>query len=166
MRLNLSIVFASAVAFSANASALDVTFADSLWDGVSIPKGQQCQKFGGVKPSTPRWIVTGIPAGSSTVVLEYSDRDSEKMDHGGHGRMKFIMATMAEKVEIPSILGHTFEVPSDFKLIEAHRGTGWDVDGAYMPPCSGGEKHAYYVTIKTLKDDTVTAEAVVEMGKY
>ena len=51
-------------------------------------------------------------------------------------------------------------------MIEAHRGPGWDKEGAYMPPCSGGKDHAYYVTIKTLKGGQVTAETVVEMGKY
>jgi hypothetical protein len=51
-------------------------------------------------------------------------------------------------------------------MIEAHRGPGWDKEGAYMPPCSGGKGHAYYVTIKTLKGDQVTAETIVEMGKY
>jgi len=51
-------------------------------------------------------------------------------------------------------------------MIEVYRGLGWDKEGAYMPPCSGGKGHAYYVTIKTLKCDKVIAETVVEMGKY
>ena len=51
-------------------------------------------------------------------------------------------------------------------MIEAHRGPGWDKEGAYMPPCSGGKDHAYYVTIKTLKDDVVTAGTVIEEGRY
>ena len=152
--------------FSANALALDIQFADNSWDGVTIPEGQQCQKFGGVNPSTPKWIVSDIPAGSDTIILEYSDRESERMNNGGHGKMSFAINSSAEKVEIPSVPGHTFEIPAGFTMIEAHRGPGWDREGAYMPPCSGGKGHAYYVTIKTLKGDQVTAETIVEMGKY
>ena len=35
-----------------NADELIVEFADSAWDGVTIPKGQHCKKFGG-DGSTP-----------------------------------------------------------------------------------------------------------------
>ena len=35
-----------------NAEELIVEFADSAWDGVTIPKGQHCKKFGG-DGSTP-----------------------------------------------------------------------------------------------------------------
>lgn len=154
------------LSFSTNASAIDIEFADTAWDGVKVPEGQQCQKFGGNNPSTPEWIVTDIPVGSNVIVLEYSDRDSKKMNNGGHGMMSFTIDSTAEKVEIPSIPGHTFEIPSEFTMIEAHRGAGWDEAGAYMPPCSGGKGNAYYVTIRTMKDDMVTAETVVEMGTY
>ena len=166
MKFNLSMVFIIGLTLSANAFALDVKFADKAWDGVNIPGGQQCQKFGGVNPSTPKWIVSDIPAGSDVIILEYSDRDSERMNNGGHGKMRFVINSTAEKVEIPSVPGHTFQLSAGFTIIEAHRGPGWDKEGAYMPPCSGGKDHAYYVTVKTLKGDKVTAETVVEMGKY
>ncbi|HOW56375.1 MAG TPA: hypothetical protein PKZ12_00120 [Smithellaceae bacterium] len=29
---------------------LDVVFADKSWDGVNIPQGQQCSRFGGTTP--------------------------------------------------------------------------------------------------------------------
>lgn len=166
MKMHLFMTLIMVLMFATNASALDVKFADKAWDGTTVPKGQQCQKFGGINPSTPQWIVSDIPAGSNAIILEYSDRDSEKMDKGGHGRMSFAIDPTAEKVEIPSVPGHTFEIPSGFVMIEAHRSPGWDKEGAYMPPCSGGKGHAYYVTIKTMKDDKVTAETVLEMGKY
>ena len=151
---------------STNAAALDVKFADSAWDGNKIPEGQQCQKFGGNNPSTPKLIVTGIPVGSTAIVLEYSDRDSKKMDKGGHGKMRFALSPQSTKVEIPSVPGHTFEIPPAFTMIEAHRGKGWDKAGAYMPPCSGGKGHEYYLTVKSVKDDKVTAKTVIEMGKF
>lgn len=152
--------------FSSYTAALDATFADIAWDGVTVPVGQQCQKFGGVDPATPKWIISDIPAGSTSIVLEYSDRDSKKMNNGGHGRMRFTIDAMSSKAYIPAVAGHSFTLPARFTMIEAHRGAGWDIDGAYMPPCSGGKGHAYYVTIKTLKNDTVTAETVVEMGNF
>jgi phosphatidylethanolamine-binding protein (PEBP) family uncharacterized protein len=166
MKLHVLVAFLITLSFSTNASAIEVKFAESVWDGVNIPEGQQCQKFGGNNPSTPALIVSDVPAGSNAIVLEYSDRDSEKMDKGGHGKMRFVIDSNVERVEIPSVPGHSFDLPPEFTIIEAHRGAGWDIEGAYMPPCSGGKGHAYYLTIKTLTDDKVTAETVVEMGKY
>ncbi|MFT6925311.1 MAG: hypothetical protein ACJAZP_000891 [Psychromonas sp.] len=166
MKLKTLMTSMIVLSFSGAASAMDIKFADSAWDGIKIPEGQQCQKFGGNNPSTPKWIITGITPGASAVVLEYSDRDSKNMNNGGHGRMSFAIDSTAKNVEIPSIPGHTFDIPPKFTMIEEHRGSGWDIAGAYMPPCSGGKDHAYYVTIKILKGDMVTAESVVEMGKY
>lgn len=166
MKLKLLMTFIIVAALSANAAALEVKFADKTWDGIRIPEGQQCQKFGGNNPSTPQLIVTGIPVGSNGIVLEYSDRDSKKMDKGGHGQMRFTISPQSTRVEIPSVPGHSFELPPTFTMIEAHRGAGWDKDGAYMPPCSGGKGHEYYLTVKSVKDDTVTAKTVIEMGRY
>jgi len=151
---------------STNAFALDAKFADESWDGVKVPAGQQCQKFGGTNPATPKLIVSEIPPGSNALVLEYSDRNYEVMDNGGHGVMKFTFDTGKSQVEVPSVLGHTFDIPKEFTLIEAHRSPKWDKAGAYMPPCSGGKNNEYYVTIKAVKDDEVTATTVLEMGKY
>ncbi|SDZ93662.1 hypothetical protein SAMN05660420_00798 [Desulfuromusa kysingii] len=167
MKLNLlMIITIMTLTFSTNAFALEVNFADNTWDGIKVPAGQQCQKFGGDNPATPKWIVSDIPAGSNALLLEYSDRDSERMNNGGHGRMQFAINTSASTVTIPSVPGHTYMLPQGFTMVEAHRGPGWDKEGAYMPPCSGGKDHAYYLTIKALKDEMVTAETVIEMGKY
>lgn len=151
---------------SANVFALEAKFADTAWDGKQIPAGQQCQKFAGQNPSTPALIVSDIPAGTNAIVLAYSDRDSAKMNNGGHGIMQFTLHSSAHQVTIPSVTGHSFDLPAEFKMIEAHRSPGWDKAGAYMPPCSGGKGHAYYVTIKTLTDDKVSASTLLEMGKY
>ena len=151
---------------SSYAFALDVNFVDSKWDGKTIPEGQQCQKFDGVKPGTPKLSVSGIPAGSDSVVLVYSDRDSKKMNNGGHGIMSYTLAKGANKVQLPVVAGHSYEMPKGFEMIAEHRGAGWDKEGAYMPPCSGGSGHEYYVTVQTYKGNTVTAETVLELGKF
>ena len=166
MKLKTFLVSLSAVFFATNAMALDASFTDSAWDGTKVPEGQQCQKFGGNNPSTPALLIRDIPAGTDTIILEYSDRDSEKMNNGGHGRMQFTIAAPATEVEIPAVPGHTFEIPAGFKSLEAHRSPGWDTAGAYMPPCSGGKGHAYYVTVKAAEGEKVLGETVLEMGKF
>jgi len=166
MNLKPLIAFSTLFALSSGASALEVKFTESAWDGKIIPEGQQCQKFGGDNPMTPKLMVLDIPAGSDAIVLEYSDRDSEKMNNGGHGIMKYSLTSPGMMVQIPSVPGHTFSLPDRFTMMEAHRSPGWDIAGAYMPPCSGAKNHEYYLTVKAVKGDQVNAETVIEMGKY
>jgi len=166
MKMKAMIVSMFVLAFATGVSAMNIEFADSTWNGIKIPDGQQCQKFGGAAPATPKLIISEIPAGADALVLEYSDRDSKKMNNGGHGIMKFTLQQAVEKVELPPVPGHTFELPAPFTMIEPHRSPGWDKAGAYMPPCSGGKGHAYYVTIKAMKDDQVLTETVFELGTY
>lgn len=166
MKYKLVNTLAMTFLVSTNAFAFDAKFADEAWNGNKVPIGQQCQKFGGNNPATPRLIVSGIPPESNALILEYSDRSHEQMDKGGHGKMKFMFDSQKSEVEVPPVLGHTFDIPKEFKLIEAHLGAGWDKAGAYMPPCSGGRGNEYYVTIKAVKDDKVTATTILEMGKY
>lgn len=151
---------------STSAMALTVDFADKQWNNTKVPAGQQCQKFGGTNPGTPALMVSDIPSGANTIVMEYSDRDSAAMNNGGHGRLSFALSPASSKTEIPSIPGHTFEIPASFKSLEAHRSPNWDKAGAYMPPCSGGKDHAYYVTVKAMNGDKVLSETVLELGKY
>ena len=166
MKYKLFITLLVTSIVSANAFALDAKFSDAVWNGIKIPAGQQCLRFGGKNPSTPKLKVSGIPEGTTAIVLEFSDRDYKNMDKGGHGKIKFMLNSPVNEVTIPSVPGHTFDLPAGFKMIEAHRSPGWDKAGAYMPPCSGGKGHAYYVTIKAIKDNKVTATTILEMGKY
>ena len=151
---------------STSAFSFDAKFAGSEWNSSMVPKGQQCQKFGGNNPATPKLIVSGVPNNADKIILEYSDRDSKRMNNGGHGQMSYMLKSSASEVEIQSVMGHTFDIPKSFNMIEAHRGPGWDKAGAYMPPCSGGKGHEYYVTIKAVKGGNVIATTVLEMGKY
>lgn len=155
-----------ACSFSTYASAIEVKLADNAWDGMKIPTGQQCDKFGGENPSSPKLHITNIPVGSDSILLAYSDRDSKNMNNGGHGIMSYSIDSKTNTIDIPPVLGHSYELPEKFTMIEAHRGAGWDKEGAYMPPCSGGKDHAYYVTVKAMKGDKVIDETVLELGKY
>lgn len=166
MKNILILTLSASLLVSTSAFSFEAKLADGLWNGNTVPAGQQCQKFGGINPSTPKLVVLDIPDNTNEIVLEYSDRDSKRMNNGGHGKMSFSLPSHAMKVVIPSVPGHTFKMPAGFKMIEAHRGAGWDKAGAYMPPCSGGKGHAYYVTVKAVSGNKVIATSTVEMGKY
>jgi len=155
---------------SAQADDFSAHLSDPAWDGISVPKGMQCQKFGGSSPKTPKLAVSGIPSGTNLIILEFSDRTYKKMDNGGHGKIGYALNNQNKIVEIPSVAGHSFTLPAGFFMVAAHRSPKWDKAGAYMPPCSGGKENAYYVTIKALKQEgdssAVMAQQVVEMGRY
>lgn len=154
-------------------SVLKVSFADPVWDGRRVPAGQQCLRFGGENPSTPRLMVQGIPAGTNVIVMEYSDRSHAPMDNGGHGKIGYRIPEGIKEVTVPSVPGHSFEMPEGVFIIAPHRAPGWDTAGAYMPPCSGGRGNAYYVTVKAVyqpsagsTDFKVLGQASLEMGTY
>ena len=164
------VAFAALLAvLSSPLAALEVELADPAWDGVKVPEGQQCQKFGGDGKS-PALAVSGIPSGASHLVLEFSDRSYPPMDQGGHGKVSYAIESGATDVTVPRIPGHTMELPAGFTLVEAQKAPQWDKAGAYLPPCSGGRGNEYYVTVKAVHqmgDEThELASASVEMGKY
>ena len=166
MKLKSLIVPLGFSLISTSALAFDAKLTDTFWDGVKVPAAEQCQKFGGISPATPALSLTKLPKGTDKIVMEYSDRDSKNMNNGGHGQISYALESKTMNVEIPSVLGHTFALPAPFTMIAEHRGPGWDKAGAYMPPCSGGKNHAYYVTIKAVDGDKVLAKTVLELGKY
>ena len=160
-------------AFCSSTDAFTASISDSLWDGITVPKGQQCKKFGGKNPSTPQLRIQHIPDQANAIVMEYSDRSWPPMDNGGHGKIGYTISLGTRDVTIPSVSGHSFKLPEGFFIIAPHQSPGWDEAGAYMPPCSGGAGNKYYVTIKAVVlsgSDPATfkelAKIVLEMGKY
>ncbi len=153
--------------------SLQLELADPDWDGERIPDGQQCQSQGGVNPSTPTILVGDIPEGSDAIILEFSDRSYRPMDEGGHGKIGFMIPEGTHETVIHSVPGHTFDLPKDFFLVHEHLAPGFDTAGAYMPPCSGGANHAYYVTVKSVElismDDktfNILGQGILELGEY
>ena len=150
---------------------LSLSLADSTWDGKKVPEGQQCLKFGG-HGQTPRIEVKGIPKETEALIFEYSDHNYRPNDHGGHGKIGYyLQGKNTYSITVPSIEGNSFDLPDGFFLVEKHRGKGWDKEGAYMPPCSGGNGHNYYVTVKAVSDMKKTSyrllgESRLEMGVY
>lgn len=154
-----------------NPSQLEVSLADPLWDGKNVPKGQQCNRFSG-QGQTPVLQVKNIPAEANAVILEFSDRDASHMDNGGHGMIGYKIKNNAGEVSVPSVKGHTFDLPQGFFLVSAHNNPSWDTAGAYMPPCSGGRGNRYYVTVKAVYDapegqeSKMLAKGQTNLGSY
>lgn len=155
----------------AQLSSLDVSLADALWDGKTVPKGQQCNRFSG-QGQTPVVQVKNIPAEANAVILEFSDRDASHMDNGGHGMIGYKIEKNIGEVLVPSVKGHTFDLPQGFFLVSAHNNPSWDTAGAYMPPCSGGRGNRYYVTVKAVYDapegqeSKLLAKGQTNLGSY
>ena len=154
--------------FSA-AADLGLAFVNDLWDGKTIPAGQQCRKFGGTG-GTPALRVSSIPPDANALVMEFSDRTYTPMDQGGHGKLGYRIEAGTAETIIPTVPPHTTDLPEGFWTVAPHGAPGWDTAGAYLPPCSGGKGNEYYVTVKavTKEDDRlrVITEAVLEMGTY
>jgi hypothetical protein len=152
---------------------LGVSFTDLMWDGKTVPKGKQCQRFGGRKPSTPPLTIKGLPPGTNAIIMEYSDRSYPPMDNGGHGQIGYEIPEGMKEVIIPSVRGHSFDLPEGFFTVAPHQAPGWDKAGAYLPPCSGGRGNSYYVTVKAAhrssgdsKEFELLDQAVLELGTY
>ena len=156
-----------------NVAELRVSLADPAWDGVNIPEGQQCERNGGVDPAAPSILVQDIPDGADAIILEFSDRDYRPMDNGGHGKVGFRITGESSDVTIPSFPSNTFDLPEGFFVVQEHRASGFGKAGGYMPPCSGGVGHEYYVTVKAVTmiseeemTYTLLAQGILELGSY
>ena len=82
-------VMAAAFSTASQAADLKVSFADAVWDGKKVPKGQQCSKFGG-NGATPALNVENIPAGANAIIVEFNDRSYQPLSYdGGHGKIGY-----------------------------------------------------------------------------
>ena len=177
--LPFSIVFALSACVSSsykvaeNISELNLSFTDSKWNGQNIPSGQQCRRFGGVNPETPELKVSNIPSEANALVVEYSDKSHPRMNNGGHGKIGYNIDPGSREVIVPSVPGHSFDLPKGFYLVSAQINPQWDDAGAYLPPCSGGKGNTYYATVRAIVKGKSTeekslrlAEGVIDMGRY
>ena len=150
---------------------LDLSFADPNWDGKVIPKGQQCQEYGG-NGSSPRINVRNIPIQANKLVIEFSDGTYSPCDNGGHGIISYKIPKGSTEVIVPSIPGQTFDLPDDFELIKEHCGVNLNMKrGAYIGPCPG-IGNQYYLIIKAVYEvpgnleHELLGKGRLEMGTY
>jgi len=158
-----------ALGFS-NLSAVDfsASFVDTKWNQIEVPKSEVCSNFNTRAGNTPAIALTNIPAGTSQVVLAFSDETFEGMANGGHGIIAYTIPKMASSVTIDSIAGETFDLPKNFSSVTAHRGVKYGKkEGAYLAPCSGGKDHIYSVMITAVDDANKTlGSTTLTLGKF
>lgn len=168
----LAITSACLFSMGLQAQELSAAFTESAWQEESVPEGQQCQRFGGKNPQSPEVKVENIPEDADAIVLEFSDRSVERMDNGGHGKVGYKLSGERDAVTVPSVPGHTMDLPEGFFTVEAQRAPGWDTAGAYLPPCSGGRGNDYFIDVKAVKlgegqtVSEVLTETSIKMGVY
>lgn len=148
------------------ASDLSVQFSDSKWDGITVPKDEVCSNYNTKAGSTPPLKISNIPSNTAKIVFIYSDKTFTKMDNGGHGILSYKID--ANEVEVPALMGETFELADGFEVVTAHTGTRFKkTPGAYLAPCSGGKGNIYKVEINAVdsaNNSLATTELV--LGKY
>ena len=159
------------LAVSAQAADLTVSFADPVWNGKTIPSGQQCSKFGG-HGATPPLAVAGLPAGTNAVIVEFNDRSFMKLSYdGGHGKIGFTVPPGAASVTLPAVPGETDSgLPEGTWIEKKNRATGSYARPGYLPPCSGGRGNTYAAEVVAVKKDGGNVEELasttIVLGRY
>jgi|GEM_PF-298995 len=146
---------------------LAVAFADPAWTGERIPPGQQCAKFGG-HGSTPPLIVSGLPEGTTQVVVAFNDANYRPLaTDGGHGKIGVAVPAGASNVTVPPVRGGTATMPDGVTLVARNRATGSYAQPGYLPPCSGGRGNTYFAEV-TARDETmaVLGAGRITLGRY
>ena len=148
------------------AGEFTVAFADPAWDGKKIPDGQHCSKFGG-QGATPALRVSGIPAGTAMIVVEFNDLDYGPLSSGGgHGVIGFAHDGGTEAT-LPSVAGETSDMPEGVTLVRKNRARGAFNAPGYLPPCSGGRRNKYRAVVKALDaNEDELAETEITLGRY
>jgi len=150
------------------ANDLEVEFVDEKWNGQIIPADEVCSNYNTEPGSTPSLIITNLPENAFKVIMKFNDKTFTKMDDGGHGIISYLLEEGSDSVEIPALMGETFELDEGFEVVKAHTGTRFNkTAGAYLAPCSGGKGNTYTVdiTVVDAENNPLTTKEVV-LGKF
>ena len=163
MRLVLGFVF-SIMAGAAIAQSFSASLAPP-WDGVEVPSGQQCHLHGG-DGATPIFTLSGLPAGTVSIRVEFNDKSYEPLaNDGGHGVIGF--AVSGPNAVLPSVPGMTAEMPEGAEVLAAARTGGEYASAGYLPPCSGGRGNRYMADVIALDaNGAEVGREAVELGLY
>ncbi len=143
-------------AVSDHLPSLTVSFASPVWDGIKVPSGQQCKKYGG-KGATPSLVVSGIPAGANAVIVEFNDMTYAPLSYdGGHGKVGFWVS--GSTATLKSVPGGTAKMPAGTFLEARNRAGGAWASPGYLPPCSGGRGNTYAAVLKAVYKPKVEGE--------
>ena len=135
------------------------------WDGKKVPAGQHCSLQGG-NGSTPPIQVTGMPSGTTMIVVEYNDKSFSPLSSGGgHGIIGYQVSGTSAK--LPAVPGMTQKMPRGVVMIKKARTDGKYASDGYLPPCSGGRGNRYVATVKAISDaGKVLSKKVIRLGRY
>jgi hypothetical protein len=148
-----------------DAAEFTVAFADDAWNGETIPDGQQCASDGG-EGATPAFDVSGIPEGTTDILVAFSDESNEPMNNGGHGSISFPVTAGETTMTLPSVPGETDELPEGV-TIAAPNARGDEATPGYIPPCSGGAGNLYSALVTAIDHTGAElASARIELGTY
>lgn len=163
-----SVVATLLVTTSVYGANIDVSFIDEKWNGKVVPLEEVCSDYNVEPGSTPGLYIENLPEGSSKAILKFNDKTFTKMDNGGHGIISYSIEEGMSAVEIPALMGETFELDEGFESVTAHTGTRFGKRaGAYLAPCSGGKGNTYSVDIVIVdSNDKTLATKEVILGKY
>ena len=135
------------------------------WDGQTIPPDQICSLHGGAG-MTPPLAVTGLPAGTASVAVEFNDISFPPLAfNGGHGAIGFAVA--GPHAMLPAVPAMTADLPDGAWVIAAARTSGRYASPGYIPPCSGGNGHTYQAVVRALDASGNGLDSVrVVLGRY
>ena len=159
-------MFLMASVGTVHAASMEVSFADPAWTGSKVPAGQHCKKFGG-NGATPPLSVSGVPEGTTAILVEFNDASNQRLrSRGGHGIVGFEHSGGTQAV-LPSVPGGTEQTPAGTWIEKKNRATGaWESPG-YLPPCSGGRGNFYFAVVKAVDADRkVLGTAEIDLGRY
>jgi hypothetical protein len=137
-----------------NMAKLNVKFADSKWDGKTVPKNEVCGRYNSKDAKTPRLLINNLPSTTNKIILSFSDETYTKMSNGGHGVISYKIIEGTKRIEVPSVQSETFNLPTNFKSVQSH-GSARNTDGAYLAPCSGGRGNTYSITLTTSQNSKI-----------
>lgn len=159
--MTAALSMAAAPAFSAD---FKVKLAGG-WNGTKVPAGQQCKLFGG-NGATPPMVVSGLPAGTQWVLVQYNDRDYKPLStKGGHGAIGF--PVKGSKAQLPAIPANVKKLPNGIFIASKARSSGKYASKGYLPPCSGGKGHMYFADVFAMTGKNKSLGSTrVEIGRY
>jgi len=138
---------------SPNMVELNAKFAESKWDGKSVPKDGVCLDNDSNAGNSPSIIVGNLPTNTNKIVLSFSDKSNMSMDNGGHGVVAYRIKEGNSMATIPSFRSETYTLPTNFESVRGHSGAQWGkTPGAFLAPCSGGRGNSYSVMIEAIHD--------------
>lgn len=165
------LVFANEYMPVESLASLNVSFADTKWNGIEVPDGQQCKMFSG-NGTSPSLKISNIPTGTNAILISFNDKTFKMNDNGGHGIVGIWIEEGQSSIIVPSVEGESNDLPKGMFIEEKFRSNRGE-DGAYLPPCSGGRGNEYDATIRAVfkaKDvggySTLLAEGIISLGKY